>query len=78
MITQVLVLNGPNLGRLGIREPEIYGSVSFDELADLCRARLAGYKVPAHWQFTDSFPMTPTGKVRKFVLRQRHLESATP
>ncbi len=38
MITQVLVLNGPNLGRLGIREPEIYGSVSFDALADLCRS----------------------------------------
>jgi 3-dehydroquinate dehydratase-2 len=38
VITQVLVLNGPNLGRLGIREPEIYGSVSFDELAELCRS----------------------------------------
>jgi 3-dehydroquinate dehydratase II len=38
VIRHVLVLNGPNLGRLGVREPEIYGSVSFADLADLCRA----------------------------------------
>jgi 3-dehydroquinate dehydratase II len=36
-MTRVLVLNGPNLGRLGIREPEIYGSTTFAELAQLCR-----------------------------------------
>jgi 3-dehydroquinate dehydratase II len=34
---RVLVLNGPNLGRLGVREPVVYGSTSFDELAKLCR-----------------------------------------
>jgi 3-dehydroquinate dehydratase-2 len=37
-MTRVLVLNGPNLGRLGSREPEIYGAASFAELAGLCRA----------------------------------------
>ncbi|SNS38495.1 3-dehydroquinate dehydratase [Micrococcales bacterium KH10] len=34
-MASVLVLNGPNLGRLGIREPDVYGSATFDDLRQM-------------------------------------------
>lgn len=35
-MTEVLVLNGPNLGRLGTREPAVYGTTTYAELEALC------------------------------------------
>ena len=35
-MSEVLVLNGPNIGRLGSREPEIYGHATFTDLEALC------------------------------------------
>ncbi|TDE12254.1 type II 3-dehydroquinate dehydratase [Jiangella asiatica] len=36
MTTRVLVLNGPNLGRLGSREPDVYGDTSYAGLVERC------------------------------------------
>jgi fatty-acyl-CoA synthase len=44
--------------------------VSADELREFCRGKIAHYKVPRYWKFVDSFPMTVTGKVQKFKMRE--------
>lgn len=40
------------------------------ELTRLCRTRLASFKVPHVFEFVDELPRTPTGKLRRFVLRK--------
>jgi fatty-acyl-CoA synthase len=52
-------------------QPGAGSSPDPDELFGLCRRRLAPYKTPKHWVFVDSFPLTPSGKVQKHILRDR-------
>jgi len=42
-----------------------------DEVREFCRGRIAHYKVPRYIKFVDAFPMTITGKIQKFVMRDR-------
>lgn len=51
---KTLVLNGPNLGRLGRRQPEIYGSTTHDELADRLVAAGAELGLDVEVRQTDS------------------------
>jgi fatty-acyl-CoA synthase len=48
--------------------------VSEDELKEFCRGRIAHYKVPRYIRFVSEFPMTVTGKVQKFRLREAAIE----
>jgi fatty-acyl-CoA synthase len=41
-----------------------------DELTEACRGRIATFKIPRYWKFVDTFPMTVTGKIQKFRMRE--------
>jgi len=45
-------------------------AVSGEELREWCRGRIATFKIPRYWRFVDEFPMTVTGKVQKFKMRE--------
>ncbi|MEX5352964.1 AMP-binding protein [Pseudomonas juntendi] len=45
-------------------------SVTAEQLQQWCKARIAHFKVPRHYRFVDEFPMTVTGKVQKFRMRE--------
>jgi len=50
---KVLILNGPNLGRLGSREPEIYGNTTFAQLSDNCISEALKLGMEADVRQTD-------------------------
>ena len=41
------------------------------EIRDFCKGQIAHYKVPRYVRFVDSFPMTITGKIQKYLMREQ-------
>jgi fatty-acyl-CoA synthase len=53
-------------------------SLTAEELRAFCKGQIAHYKVPRYVEFVDAFPMTVTGKVQKFILRDQMLVRIFP
>ncbi|MBN9138516.1 AMP-binding protein [Phyllobacterium sp.] len=49
-------------------------SLSEQEVLLFCKGRIAHYKVPAHIRFVEDYPMTVTGKIQKFIMRQAMID----
>jgi fatty-acyl-CoA synthase len=77
-ISEVQVIGVPD-ARYGeevcawIRLREGHSSTS-DEIRDYCRGQIATYKIPRYVRFTTEFPMTVTGKIQKFRMREQMTE----
>jgi fatty-acyl-CoA synthase len=48
--------------------------VTGEQLEQYCRGRIASYKIPRYWKFVDGFPMTVTGKVQKYKMRETAID----
>src|SRR5690606_9691528 len=78
-LVSVAVIGVPDerMGEVGMAfvVPRPGSTLDVDTLRAWCREHLANYKVPRYFQLVDSLPMNATGKVTKFVLRERARES---
>ena len=50
-----------------LREGE---SATDEEIKSFCKGQIAHFKIPRYIRFVDDFPMTVTGKVQKFIMRE--------
>ena len=51
-------------------KPRPGASVNQEELVKFCTGRISTFKIPRYWKFVEEFPMTVTGKVQKFRMRE--------
>jgi fatty-acyl-CoA synthase len=45
-----------------------------EEFKQYCQGQIAHYKIPRYVEFVDEFPMTVTGKIQKFIMRDAMIE----
>ena len=57
-------------------KPKTGATLSEEELAEFCRGQIATFKIPRYWKLVDSFPLTVTGKIQKYKMREAVAQEA--
>ncbi|MGH6931568.1 MAG: AMP-binding protein [Dongiaceae bacterium] len=52
-------------------KPKAGADVTAEEIREFCKGQIAHYKIPRHVKFVDAFPMTVTGKIQKYLMREQ-------
>ena len=60
---------------LAVVLPKEGAELTEQELRDFCKDRVSHQKIPRYFQFVQSYPMTASGKVQKFVLREQAIKT---
>ncbi len=55
-------------------KPRDGATLTAESLEAFCRGRIATNKIPGYWKFVEAFPMTVTGKVQKYLMREASVE----
>jgi fatty-acyl-CoA synthase len=55
-------------------KPREGAGLTEEQVTEYCRGRIASFKIPRYWKFVDAFPMTVTGKIQKFKMRETAVE----
>jgi len=55
-------------------KPREGANLTAEALEAFCHGRIASNKIPRYWKLVDSFPMTVTGKVQKYLMREASIE----
>jgi fatty-acyl-CoA synthase len=56
---------------LAVVMPKTGEAVTEEELREFCKGQISKQKIPRYWKFVTSYPMTASGKVQKFILREQ-------
>jgi fatty-acyl-CoA synthase len=74
---QVLGVPDPFFGEelLAVVRPREGEQLTEQELRDYCQGQISHQKIPRYFQFVDSYPLTASGKVQKFVLREQAIRA---
>ncbi len=51
-------------------KPKVGRELTAEQMREFCKDQIATFKIPAFWKFVDDFPMTVTGKIQKFKMRE--------
>jgi len=60
---------------LAVVIPKVGEPLTEQELRDHCKGQISHQKIPRYFQFVESYPLTASGKVQKFVLRERAIKT---